>query len=130
MIAWLRRLLGLEPSLQDVVKAVIAGTASLELKKDESRKLKPLEGMFGPILIEGNALPAFTYMVFDKQIMDFVTVTARLSLPDKILFESKTPDWGHIATLKPYKDPFMQLCKHLYAYFPLLPEGREPPREI
>ena len=130
MIAWLRRLLGLGPSLEDVVRAVVAGTASLELQKHEHRILKPLPGMYGVIKIEGNAIPSFTYQVFDMKLMDFVTVVATLNLPNRITFKSTCPDLGETPTLQPYKDPFMQLCMHLYAYFPLLPEGRPAPNVI
>lgn len=93
--------------------------------------MAPLKDVtFGYFKIEGNALPAISYQVFDKPLMEFVQVIARPALPDKITFEAATEDLGDVRVKPEYEAPFHTLSRHLYSYFPLLPEGREPPRVL
>lgn len=121
----------LPPSRQEIVAAIVAGTASLELAKGECRRLAPLKDLtYGYFKIEGNALPAFSYQVFDKPLMEFVQVIAHVGLPDRISFEATTEDLGEVTVKRAYEAPFHILSRHLHRYFPLLAEGKEPPREL
>jgi hypothetical protein len=128
--------------LARLVRPVIAGVASLELLKGQSRTLAPVPGMHGDVVVSGNGLPEFRYMTFDKALMEFITVKANISLPNKIELRCFHPidnnpnmQIGTPAKFE-YTAPFMQLMRHLAAYFPLVkdetavkqtePEKQEP----
>lgn len=105
---------------------MIAGVAGLEILRGECRYLAPVPDMFGPVKIEGNALPVFTYTVFDHALMEFATITVRLALPDMIHYRANVA-LNDTAEVKPaYTKPFRILAKHLYRYFPFpMPQANE-----
>lgn len=117
---------------EDLVSHLVVHTASLELAKDEYVELAPIKGCCGPFKLTGNSLPAFEYVVFDKQkeplMMEFIKVRVEVSRPDRIEYtatiESKNTEdkarHGEVLVVKEeYKAPFQKLADHLYNYFPL-----------
>jgi hypothetical protein len=113
------------PSQSQLVHALVAGTAGLELAKGDARKLPPLAGVYGSFIIAGNSLPEISYQVFDDALMEFVHVTVYAALPDHLTFECRTDDLGPVVTKPEYERPFRDLLMHLYAYFPLMAEPKE-----
>jgi hypothetical protein len=113
------------PSQDELVLALTLNTASLEIPPGEFRELAPLKGCCGPFKLSGNALPVFTYTVFEKSIMEFIQVRVEISKPDRITFystiDSTTAPELHgqeVETKEKYKQPFHQLAQHLFRYFP------------
>lgn len=112
------------PSKEELVKAFIAGTASLELLKSESVKLNALPGMFSHIEVSGNSLPVVKYQVFDKGLMEFILIRVELALPDRITYRAfycdTFPEPKQETEVLPYYiEPFNILLLNLYNYWPL-----------
>lgn len=116
------------PTPWQLVPRLVEGVSGLELTKGNYQRLAPISGVWGSIKIEGNAIPVFTYYVFDKALMEFVEVKAIVSLPDQIAFEATTQDLGHVPVLAPYIAPFHRLSRNLFRYFPL-PMPEKPKEE-
>lgn len=116
------------PNVDELVLALVLNTASLELAKDEFVELAPLKGCCGPFRLSGNGWPVVEYMMFEKEIMEFVQVRVEISRPDIIRFvttiyakkESSTAPERHgevIETTERHKKPFNQLALYLFQYF-------------
>lgn len=114
------------PSHKELVGWIVFKTASLELKVGEYAYLGGVAGVYGVIRLTGNSLPIFSYTVFDKKLMEFVQVSAELSLPDRIEFTCKIFDretQTHetvVETKEQYTKPFFTLAYQLFKYFPLV----------
>lgn len=113
------------PSQEFLVKQLVQGTANLELTNDQFVEFAPLETI-GPFRLRGNSYPVFTYMLFEKEMMEFVEITVFLQLPNHIEFKAKIK--SHTAPLrngeeipmkKAYERPFNRLMDHLTTYFGL-----------
>lgn len=119
--AWLQslrtKLFG--PSQKALVGRIVAGVSGLEILRSECRHLAPVTDVYGPFTIEGNALPTFSYIIFDDRLMEFVKMRVVVSLPDRLTFSGETQDLGQVPIKPHYKKPFMNLATHLYRYFPL-----------
>jgi hypothetical protein len=121
----------------EMVRALVVGTAGLELKKGEYAYSAPIAGTFGPISITGNSLPVFSYLVFEKELMEFVSVTVELALPNTVRYvatinSTTAPDkhGQEIICKEEYKKPFQELAKHFFNYFPLHRVKRFAPDNI
>lgn len=118
------------PRRSSVVKKLIAGVAGLEIMRSEHRLFAPVLGMYGPVKVEGNALPVFTYMVFDGKLREFIQVEVRLGLPDQMKFSAKIADPLStdpvVSVKKQYERPFHDLASHLCRYFPFPMPERAP----
>ncbi len=79
-----------QPRPEELVLSLILNTASLGLQKGQYVELAPIKGTCGSFKLSGNSLPRFEYTVFDKTkgMMEFITVIAEISKPDRIEFHS------------------------------------------
>lgn len=97
---------------------------TLELRMGEFVELAPVQGTCGHIQITGNANPVFSYVVFDKKLMDFIEVSVLVSKKNGFKFTStvkainKETEAKQIETKDAYKEPFLVLSNHLFRYFP------------
>jgi hypothetical protein len=115
------------PNQEEMVRNIILGVTSLGLSPEDKAYLAPINGVCGPFVITGNSLPIFRYLVFDKEIRQFVRIKVEISKPDRITYqgtiesESIAPELhGKIHPVADrYKRPFQNMCKHIYHYFPL-----------
>lgn len=118
---WLYRLALtiLAPTQKTLAHVLVSQIAGLELMRGECRQLPPVLGSFGPFTLTGNSNPEITYLVFDDALMEFVSMTVHISLPDRITFHAKTEDLGDVFVKPPYKRPFYFMAHHVFRYFPL-----------
>jgi hypothetical protein len=107
-----------------LVDSLVSNCASLQLCKGEFIELAPLGGCCGPFKMSGNGIVTFQYIVFEKELMEFVSVTVEISRAERIEFESRIDSTtaperhGELVETKPeYKEPFDRLSKNLYKYF-------------
>ncbi len=115
-----------KPSKEEIVRAIVLHTSSLELTREEHVEFAPIKGTCGPFRLRGNGLPVFTYTVFEKSLMEFITIRVEVSRPNNIRYiatidSTTAPEQhGKIVEVKgKYKAPFEALASHLHSYFPL-----------
>jgi hypothetical protein len=117
------------PYQDEIVLSLTLNTAQLGLMKNEYVEFAPLPGVCGTFRLTGNALPCFTYTVFEKKIMEFIEVRVEVSKPDRIHFVSKIvstdedTNGKEVETTERYQAPFNQLALNLFTYFPFPMEG-------
>lgn len=127
LVSWLNQYT--KPEQDELVMALVLHTASLALLKDQYVEFAAIKGTCGTFKLTGNSLPSFNYTVFEKKIMEFISVTVEVSRPDRIDFKSviKSTDektnGREVETIDRYKAPFFKLAHHLFNYFPFPMEG-------
>lgn len=115
----------------DLILALTLSTAMMGLKKNEYVELAPLPGVCGPFKLSGNSLPVFEYIVFEKDLMEFIQIRVEVSKPDRIHFTASISCKGaagehekserhgtEVEMKEKYKEPFLKLASFLKAYFP------------
>lgn len=120
------------PNDSILITALIQRISQIMLLREESAYLngvkipnEKVQGMFGAVKVTGNGAPVFSYLMFDKQLMEFVRVSVELSLPDRIAFsykidsEDEATHGKEVEEKEEYKAPFYKLAYALYDYFPI-----------
>src|SRR5690349_4987970 len=83
-VLWLMYKFG--PSDEELVRALILNTCTIELLKNQHIELAPIQGCCGTFQLSGNGLPVVTYLVFEKKIMEFIKVRVEIRKPDVMQF--------------------------------------------
>src|ERR1043165_7141436 len=117
----------------EVISYLSLHTASLELPNHQYQVLAAVPGMVGRwVSVSGGALPVFTYLVFDKGMMEFIRVRVELSRPNRIQYlaqiaapdaESNSSNGEAVTAVDAYRKPFRRLVKRLFRYYPLVAGG-------
>jgi hypothetical protein len=120
-----------KPSQVELVTSLVLNTASLEIAAYEHREFAPIKGTCGNIRLTGTSLPVFTYLVFDKKLMEFVEVRVEVSRPERIEYIARiksldiSTDGKEVPIVDKYKAPFERFSLALYNYFPFPMPRRE-----
>jgi hypothetical protein len=112
---------------------LIMNLCTLQLQRGESVELAPTPGATGPITLSGGSIATVSYRVFDKHAdkidpairkepwRAYALVTMHVSMTKDPEFKAVIE--GHeIKVDDRHKNPGLQILKHLFEYFPLIPK--------